>query len=126
MLQDLGELESMPFHLLVIWMKHQHILTWPHQNVLRKKVRYFVVRSSGSEKKHLTVLLPATADGKMLPLMIIFRVKTDQTIRNLIIPPGFIVKTHEKAWMGHGLMKIWVEKIGPWFQNSVLSFDAFN
>ena len=68
-----------------------------------------VVRSSGSEKKHLTVLSSATAYGQMLPPMIIFRGKTDQTICNLIIPPDCIVKTHEKAWIGYDLMKIWVE-----------------
>ena len=97
-----------------------------------------MVRSSGSEKKHLTVLLSATAYGQMLPPMIIFRGKTDQTIRNLIIPPGFIVKTHDKGWIGYDLMKICVEEIWlkytqaeckkPGFQNSMLSimlFDAF-
>ena len=41
----------------------------------------------------------------MLPPMIIFRGKTDQTIRNLIIPPGLIVKIHEKAMIGYDLMK---------------------
>ena len=56
-----------------------------------------VVGSSGSEKKHLTVVLSATADGKMLPPMIIFKVKTDQIIRNLNIPTDFAVKTQEKA-----------------------------
>ena len=56
-----------------------------------------MVSSSGSEKKHLTVVLSATADGKMLPLMIIFKGKTEKTIRDLNIPPGFIVKTQKKA-----------------------------
>ena len=53
-----------------------------------------VVCSSGGEK--VTVLLSANKCQQMLPPMIIFEGKTDQTIRNLIIPPGFIVKTHEK------------------------------
>ena len=61
-----------PLHLLVKWLKHQQR---PHQNVLRRKVTECVVRSSGSEKKYLTVLLAATAYGQMLPLMIIFRGK---------------------------------------------------
>ena len=82
------------FHLSVIWLKHQHFLRWPHQNVLRRKVTECVVCSSGGEK--VTVLLSANKCQQMLPPMIIFRGKTDQTIRNLIIPPGFIVKTHEK------------------------------
>ena len=70
-----------------------------------------------------------------LPPMIIFRGKIDQTIRNLIIPPGFIVRIHEKAWMGCNSIKIWVEEIWlkhtqseckrPRFQSSMSSFDAF-
>ena len=47
----------------------------------------------------------------MLPPMIIFTGKTDQTICSLIIPPGFIVKTHEKTWIGYDLTKVWVEEI---------------
>ena len=71
----------------------------------------------------------------MLPPMIIFRGKTDKTICNLIIPPGFIVKTHEKVWTGYDLMKIWVEEIWfkhtraeckrPGFQNAMLPLHAF-
>ena len=61
-----------PFHLSVKWLKHQQR---PHQNALRRKVTECVVRSSGSEKKHLAVLLSATAYGQLLPPMIIFRGK---------------------------------------------------
>ena len=94
-----------------------------------------VVCSSGSEKKHLTVVLSATTDGKMLPPIIIFMRKTDQTIRNLNTPTNFVVKTQEKAWMDDDLMQVWVEEI--WikdtqaeckrlgFQRSMLTFDAF-
>ena len=81
-------------------MKHQRILTWPHQNVLRRKVResvQFVFQEV--KKKQLTVVLSSTAGRQMLPPMIIFRGKTDHAIRNLHILLSFIVKTHEKAWM---------------------------
>ena len=44
------------------------------------------------KKKHLTVVSSAT-DGQMLPPMITFKGKTEQTIRDLNIPPGFIIKT---------------------------------
>ena len=53
-----------------------------------------VCSSSSSEKKHLTVLMSATADGQMLPPMIFLSGKTDQIIRNLIFPSGVIVKTN--------------------------------
>ena len=66
---------------------------------------------SGSEKKYLTVLLSPMADEQILARMIIFMRKTDRIIRNLNIPPGFIVKTQEKAWMDDNLMKVWVEDI---------------
>ena len=55
-------------------------------------------------------------DGQMLPPMVLFNGKTDQTIRNLNIPPGFIVKTQKKAWTEDDLMKVWVEEI--WFKHS--------
>ena len=70
-----------------------------------------MAHSLGSEKKHLTVAMSVIADGRMLLPMIIFRGKTGQTIRNLNIPLGFIVKTQEKAWMDYNLMKVWVKDI---------------
>ena len=72
----------------------------------------------------------------MLPPMLIFKGKTDKTIKKLRIPEGFIVKTQEKSWMDEGLMKVWVEEI--WlkyikevskqlgFVSSLLTFDAFS
>ena len=67
--------------------------------------------------------------------MIIFKGKTEQTIRDLNIPPGFIDKTQKKAWMDEDLMKVWIEEI--WlkhtqaeckrlgFENSLLSSYVF-
>ena len=87
-------------------------------------------------KKNVTVVLSATADGTMLPPMLIFKGKTDKTIKKLRIPEGFIIKTQEKSWMDEGLMEVWVEEI--WskyvrevskqlgFDNSLLIFDAFS
>ena len=67
--------------------------------------------------------------------MIIFKGKTDQTIRNLNISSNFVVKTQEKAWMDDDLMQVWGEEIwikhtqAEWkrlgFQRSMLTFDAF-
>ena len=81
-----------------------------------------VVRSSWSEKKHLTVVLSATADGKMLPPMIIFKGKIGQTILNLNIPTDFIVKTQEKAWVGDDLMQVWVEEI--WIKHTQAEYNS--
>lgn len=38
--------------------------------------RECIIRSSGSEKKHVTVVLSATADGALLPPMLIFKGET--------------------------------------------------
>ena len=87
-------------------------------------------------KKHVTVVLSATANKTMLPPMLIFKGKTDKTIKKLRIPEGFIVKTQEKSWMDEGLMEVWVEEV--WlkyvrevlkqlgFDNSLLTFDTFS
>ena len=67
--------------------------------------------------------------------MIIFRRKTEQTIRDLNFPLGFTVKTQKKAGMDNDMMKVCIEEI--WlkytqaeckrlgFENSLLSIDAF-
>ena len=85
--------------------------TVPSKCIAKKDERVCVVCSSGSKKTHLTVVLSVTADGRMLPTMIIFNGKTKQTIRDLNIPLAFIVKTQKKAWMDDDLMKIWIEDI---------------
>ena len=69
----------------------------PSKCFAKKGDKECVVRSSGSEKKHLTVALSVTSNGKMLPSMIIFKGKSDQTIRNLNLPTNFVVKAQEKA-----------------------------
>ena len=42
----------------------------------------------------------------MLLTMIISKEKSEQTIRDLNIPPGFVVKTEKKSWMDDGLTKV--------------------
>ena len=108
----------------------------PAKSICKTGSRECIVRTSGSEKKHVTTVLSATTDGTMLPPMLIFKGKTDKTIKKLRIPEGFIVKTQEKSWMDEGLMEVWVEEI--WlkyvrevskqlgFDNSLLTFDAFS
>ena len=49
----------------------------PAKSIAKTGTRECVVRTSGSEKKHL---ISATADGKMLSAMIIFKGKTEKTI----------------------------------------------
>ena len=65
----------------------------PAKSICKTGSRECIVRTSGSEKKHVTVVLSAATDGTMLPPMLIFKGKTDKTIKKLRIPEGFIVKT---------------------------------
>ena len=108
----------------------------PSKSICKTGSKECIARTSGSEKKHAPIVLSATADGKMLPPMIIFKGKTTKTIEKLRVPNGFIVKTHAKAWMDEELMHVWLEdiwlkhtklmsqKLG--FENSLLTFDAFS
>ena len=108
----------------------------PAKSICKTGSRECIVRTSGSEKKHVTVVHSATANGTMLPPMLIYKGKPDKTIKKLLISKGFIVKTQEKSWMDEGLMEVWVEEI--WlkyvrevskqlgFDNSLLTFDAFS
>ena len=98
----------------------------PAKSICKTGSRECIVRTSGNEKKHVTVVLSAAADGTMLPPMLIFKGMTDKTKR----------KTQEKSWMDEGLMEVWVEEI--WlkyvrevskqlgFDNYLLTVDAFS
>ena len=107
----------------------------PAKSICKTGFRECIVRTSGSEKKHVNVVLSAAADGTMLPPMLIFKGKTDKTIKKLPILKGFIAKTQEKLWMDEGsMMEVWVEEI--WlkyvrevskqrgFDHSLLTFSA--
>ena len=66
----------------------------PAKSICKTGSRECIVQTSESEKK-TCVVLSAAADGTMLPPMLIFKGKTDKTIKKLRIPEGFIVK----RWM---------------------------
>ena len=51
------------------------------------------IRTSGSEIRDVTVVVTAAADGFILPPMIIFQGKTNQTIKDIEAPAGFVVFT---------------------------------
>ena len=79
-----------------------------------------------------TVVLTVAADGFILRPMIIFRGKTNQTIKNIEAP---VIVTQEKAWMGKSLMFICFDQV--WksygekkqkeldFSKSLMVYDAF-
>ena len=114
-------------------MKRQHFLTWSLPKVYVKLDQRNALSELQVAKRSMSL---STADGKMLPPMIIFKGKTTKTIKKLRIPDGFIIKTQAKAWMDEELMHVWLEdiwlkhtklmsqKLG--FENLLLTFDAFS
>ena len=56
-----------------------------------------IIRTSGSEKRHVAAVLTVAADGFILPQMIIFWGKTNQTIKDVEASEGFVRVTQEKA-----------------------------
>lgn len=108
----------------------------PQSSITKKGSKSVVIRTSGSDKRHLTVVLAVMADGTILPPMIIFKGKTNRTIRDLVVPTGFVVTTQEKAWMDEERMLMWLREI--WikytekkqeeleFSRSFLTLDSFS
>ena len=57
------------------------------------------IRTSDSEKRHVTVVITVAADGFILSPMTIFRGKTNLTIKDIVAREGFVIVTQKKAWM---------------------------
>ena len=79
----------------------------PEKSFVQKGQNSVTIRTSGSKKRHVTVVLTVVADGLILPPMIIFRGKTNRTIKDIEAPEGFVIVTQEKARMDEFLMFIW-------------------
>ena len=83
----------------------------PEKSLVQKSYKSVTIQASGSEKKHVTVVLAVATDGFILPPMITFRGKTNQTIKEIEAPKGFVIVTQEKAWMDESLMFIWFDQV---------------
>ena len=80
----------------------------PSKTVNQMGSKSVIVRTSGSDKRHITVMLAITASGKVLPTMIIFKGKRE--LKDIKAPPGCIVAVQEKAWVDERIMLRWVEE----------------
>ena len=76
--------------------------------VHRKGCREVRIRSTGAEKRRLTIILACTAAGDMLPMLIF---KGKRALKTLQIPAGVIVAVQPKAWNDVALTKIWIQKV---------------
>ncbi len=95
-------------------------------SVHKKGAREVRIRSTGAEKRRLTVILTCTAAGDMLPPMVIFKGK--RALKNLRIPPGVVVAVQPKAWNDASLTKVWIQKVLSRYtekQHALLVWDTF-
>lgn len=93
-----------------------------------------VIRSTGAEKQHITVVLTVAADGSMLPPMVIFKGKR---CLKLTASEGVLVCVQTKAWMDEDLIKEYLKHIWqPYVEetadrldlpdhNALLTLDSF-
>ena len=105
----------------------------PSRTIERMGAKEVLVRTTGADKRHLTVVLTVTADGKMPPPMIIFKRKVKHRPAT---PPGVVVEVQEKGWMNQELMHVYVERIWRPFmevakememlKGSLLILDSFS
>ena len=85
-----------------------------------------IIRSTGSDNKHLTVVLAVSSDGDALPPMIIFK-----GVRPLKLETssGTLVAVQKKAWMDETLMHRWIEEVLTPFtarRRTLLILDSFS
>ena len=87
-----------------------------------------LVKTTGHEKTHFTVVLACMADGTKLKPMVIFKRKT---MPKEVFPSGVVVHVHEKGWMDTDGVLLWLQKVwahrpgGMTNQKSMLVWDMF-
>ena len=69
----------------------------PEKSLVRRGIKSVTIRTSGAEKRHVTVVLTVTADGSILRPMVMFRGKTNHPVKDLVAPKGFLVATQKKS-----------------------------
>ena len=95
----------------------------------RKGKKSISVRTTKSEKRHVTVVLTCVATGKMLPPMVIFKGKTSRTICGVSNKSKSIITYQEKAWMDETRMKEWIGKVWAAYTKkkpALLILDSFS
>ena len=73
----------------------------------KKGKRSVVVRSTGNEKRHLTVVLTVLADGVVLPAYAIFKGRKQPQFHEV----GVFIRAQEKAWMDEAMMLDWIDSV---------------
>ena len=73
-----------------------------------KGAKTILIKTTGHEKTHFTVVLACCADGSKLKPMVIFKRKTMPKEK---FPKGVVVHVHQKGWMDERGVLIWLEKV---------------
>ena len=73
-----------------------------------KRAKTIMIKTSGNEKTHYTVVHACCADGTKHPNLLIFKRKM---LPKDVIPRGIYVHVHSKGWMYGEGMKLWLEKV---------------
>src|SRR6218665_1265677 len=68
-----------------------------------------LVKTTGHEKTHFTVVLACMADGKKLKPVVIFKRKT--LPKGVKFTPGVIVQAHPKGWMDEAGTQQWLRQV---------------
>jgi hypothetical protein len=80
-----------------------------NRTVDTKGKKTIMIRTTGHERAHFTVVLACMADGTKLKPMVIFKRKTIP--KGEKIPPGIIIHCHPKGWMDENGVVIWLDKV---------------
>ena len=84
------------------------------------------IRTTGGEKRHLTVVLAVTSEGEVLPTTCIFKGKRQP--KNLTVPNNTQFRLQEKGWMDEVLMLDWIKNVLRPFTDrnpSLLVMDSY-
>ena len=79
----------------------------PNRILDKKGKKSIIVRTTGSEKRHLTVTLCVTHDGDVLPALTVFKGVRPLDIR----VQDVFVRTQQKAWMDEDMMLRWIDLV---------------
>ena len=80
-----------------------------NRTIDKKGAKSILIRTTGNEKTHFTVVLACMADGTKLKPMVIFK---RQTIpKGEKMPPGVLVHCHTKGWMDEDGIVMWLSKV---------------
>ena len=112
------ELQSFQRYVIGLRKKHSYPLDqigiavffdMPTPVIVHKKgEKSVIVKSTGNEKSHVTVMLACLADGTKLPPYVILKRKTAP---KEAMPAGIVVRAQEKGWMESELVVDWLKVV---------------